>query len=243
MYIENFLGEDRMKYRFLLFDADDTLLDFEAAERDGLTKMFSDLGLTLDEGMRQRYAVLNKGLWKLLDEGKLTRDELLYTRFGTFFKQEGIDADGVLAENTYRKHLSEGHETVEGARELLKDLGKRYEIYVATNGLAETQIRRMRESGLDRLVRETFISEQIGANKPEKAFFDYVESHIPNFDRTQALLIGDSLSSDIQGGINAGIDTCWFDRENRTCPEDPHPTYKITELKQLYDILQEEKPC
>lgn len=101
----------------------------------------------------------------------------------------------------------------------------------------------MRESRLDRLVRNTFISEQLGANKPEKAFFDYVEGHIPGFDAKKALLIGDSLSSDIQGGINAGIDTCWFDRENRVCPENLRPTYKITELKQLYGILQEEKQC
>ena len=91
-----------MKYVFLLFDADDTLLDFAAAERDGLT---------LDDGLRQRYAVLNKRLWKRLDEGELTRDELLYTRFGIFFKQEGINADGTLAENIYRKYLEEGHET------------------------------------------------------------------------------------------------------------------------------------
>ena len=232
-----------MKYVFLLVDADDTLLDFAAAERDGLTKMFTALGLTLDDGLRQRYAVLNKSLWKRLDEGELTRDELLYTRFGIFFKQEGINADGTLAENIYRKYLEEGHETVAGARELLEDLGKRYEIYVVTNGLAQTQVRRMRESGLDRLVRNTFISEQLGANKPEKAFFDYVEGHIPGFDAKKALLIGDSLSSDIQGGINAGIDTCWFDRENRVCPENLRPTYKITELKQLYGILQEEKQC
>lgn len=232
-----------MKYRFLLFDADDTLLDFEAAERDGLAKMFSELGLTLDGERRKRYAVLNKSLWKRLDEGELTRDELLLIRFGKFFEQEGIDADGVLAEKIYRGHLSEGHETVAGAKELLEDLGKKYEIYVVTNGLAQTQIRRMHESGLDRLVRGTFISEQIGFNKPELGFFEYVEKHIPNFDKSEALIIGDSLSSDIQGGINAGIDTCWFDRENRTVPSETLPTYKITELKQLYDILQEEKPC
>ena len=232
-----------MRYKFLLFDADDTLLDFAAAERDGLTKTFAELGIPLDDGRRERYVILNKSLWKLHDEGKLTRDELLRTRFGKLFEQEGIDADGELTEKIYRGHLSEGHETIPGAKELLTRLGLTHEIYIVTNGLASTQIRRMRESGLDRLVKDIFISELIGANKPDAEFFEYVAEHIPHFDAKDALLIGDSLSSDIKGGMNAGIDTCWFDRENRECPETVRPTYKITELGQIYRITQEETPC
>ena len=226
-----------MKYVFLLFDADDTLLDFAAAERDGLTKMFTALGLTLDDGLRQRYAVLNKSLWKRLDEGELTRDELLYTRFGIFFKQEGINADGTLAENIYRKYLEEGHETVAGARELLEDLGKRYEIYVVTNGLAQTQVRRMRESGLDRLVRNTFISEQLGANKPEKAFFDACRAFLPDVAADECVMIGDSLTADITGGKNAGMKTIWYNHTHRPVPERCEADQIVESLSELKNLL------
>ena len=167
----------------------------------------------------------------------MTRDELLYTRFGIFFKQEGINADGTLAENIYRKYLEEGHETVAGARELLEDLGKRYEIYVVTNGLAQTQVRRMRESGLDRLVRNTFISEQLGANKPEKAFFDACRAFLPDVAADECVMIGDSLTADITGGKNAGMKTIWYNHTHRPVPERCEADQIVESLSELKNLL------
>lgn len=226
-----------MKYNTLLFDADDTLLDFAKAEHEGLTKAFEEMDIPLSESLRSEYVELNKMLWEQLNKGKLTREQILDTRFGILFERHGIKKDGHRTEELYRSHLNEGFFLIEGALELIKELSKSRRIYIVTNGCKKTQDNRLLKSGLSQYLSDVFVSEAVGANKPSIVFFDYVKKHIPDFSEKDTLIIGDSPSSDIQGGINAGIDTCLFDRENKGCPENIKPTYTINRLEDLYGII------
>ena len=158
----------------------------------------------------------------------------------------GKMVDGRQWEKTYRSFLNQGIEEIPQVHQVLKHLEKAgYELYVITNGVAETQESRMSRSGLDRYFKELFISGRIGAGKPSNKFFDYVKSHIPGFHEEEALVIGDSLSSDIRGGVDAGIDTCWFIREKDEEVREKQlresgirPNYIIGSLVEILDILQ-----
>ncbi len=229
-------------YKTLLFDVDDTLLDFGAAERMALGLLCSEHGLALDEELHFRYKKINGGLWRAFEEGKLSRDEVVNTRYSLLFKEYGREVDGVAVEAQYRKLLEQGHDEVQGALALITALEPRYDLFIVTNGVSATQHKRLQASGLFPMFRSIFVSEDTGFQKPMKAFFDYVFERIPGFAPGEALIIGDSLSADIKGGQNAGLDTCWFNPEGK--PADPGivPTYEIRELGELYVLLGVDKP-
>ncbi len=227
-----------MKYRFLLFDLDNTLLDFDANEAQALPRVFAAHGVTLTPEIRSVYDEINHGLWRDYETGKVAIETVLNTRFAKTMQHFGAKADGAAWESDYRHFLGDGHEPIPGAVELCKNLAAAhtYEMYVVTNGVAATQQKRMREAGIEDYFRAVFNSESIGAQKPSAAFFDYVFAHIDGFDRTRALLIGDSPTADIAGGKNAGLATCWFDEKGsgKTVPAD----YTIRALDELYEILR-----
>lgn len=225
------------KYRTLLFDVDDTLLDFSAAEREALRLLFVEQNIPLTAEIETHYKKINQGLWKSFEEGKLDRDEVLNTRFSILFKSYKREVDGALLEKSYRSYLEEGNQLVSGALEVITNLQNQYDIYIITNGVSETQYKRLSTSGLHPLFKDIFVSEDTGFQKPMKEFFDYVFARIPNFDAKQSLIIGDSLSSDIKGGQLAGIDTCWFNPEKKPSSTDIVPTYEIKMLEELYRIL------
>jgi 2-haloacid dehalogenase len=225
------------KYKTLFFDADDTLLDFGAAESLALSLLFKDQKVTLTAELEAHYKELNQGLWRAHEEGKIERDELLNTRFSLFFKEYGKEVDGVLLEENYRMYLEEGHQLVNGALELMNDLQKKYDLYIVTNGVSKTQDKRLRDSGLHPFFKDVFVSEDTGFQKPMKQYFEYVFARIPNFSLESGLIIGDSLSSDIKGGILAGLDTCWFNPKMKPNNTDMEPTYQIQTLKELNQIL------
>jgi 2-haloacid dehalogenase len=227
------------KYRTLFFDADDTLLDFGAAESLALSLLFKDQKITLTAELEGHYKELNQGLWRDHEEGKIERDELLNTRFSLLFKEYGKEVDGVLLEKNYRRYLEEGHQLVNGAMELVNDLQHKYDLYIVTNGVSETQDKRLRASGLHPFFKDVFVSEDTGFQKPMKEYFDYVFARIPNFTLEHGLIIGDSLSSDIKGGKLAGMDTCWFNPKMKTNNTDMEPTYQIQTLEELYQILND----
>lgn len=225
------------KYRTLLFDVDDTLLDFGAAEREALRMLFEEQNIPLNPEIEAHYKKINQGLWQSFEEGKLDRDEVLNTRFLILFKAYDQEVDGALLEKSYRRYLEEGKQLVNGAFELITDLQNQYDLYIVTNGVSKTQYKRLLASGLHPLFKDIFVSEDTGFQKPMKEYFDYVFTRIPNFDVKQALIIGDSLSADIKGGQLAGLDTCWLNPEMKPNNIDIVPTYEIQKLEELYRIL------
>ncbi|WP_152392825.1 YjjG family noncanonical pyrimidine nucleotidase [Paenibacillus guangzhouensis] len=225
------------KYRTLLFDVDDTLLDFSAAEREALRLLFEEQNIPFNNEIEANYRKINQGLWKDFEEGKVNRDEVVNTRFTILFKSYDQEVDGILLEKSYRTYLEQGNQLVNGAFQLITDLQNRYDIYIVTNGVSKTQDTRLRASGLHPLFKDIFVSEDTGFHKPMKEFFDYVFARIPNFDVNQALIIGNSLSSDIKGGQIAGIYTCWYNPERKPNNTDIVPTYEIQKLNELYRLL------
>lgn len=224
-------------YRTLLFDVDDTLLDFQAAERMALRLLFEEQRIVLSEEIEAYYKQMNQGLWKAFEEGRIDRDEVVNTRFSLLLKEYGHEVDGVLLEQQYRSYLEQGHQLVDGALEMITGLHGAYDLHIVTNGVSKTQDRRLRDSGLHPMFTSIFVSEDTGYQKPMKEFFDYVFARIPNFDPQQALIIGDSLSSDMKGGQLAGLDTCWFNPEGKVNTTDIVPTYEISRLQELNQIL------
>ncbi|KYD09069.1 YjjG family noncanonical pyrimidine nucleotidase [Heyndrickxia sporothermodurans] len=225
-------------YQTLLFDIDDTLLDFGAAEDLALRMLFADQEIVLTDEMKARYDLLNQGLWRSFEEGTITRDEIVNTRFSIFLKEYGKEVDGAILGKKYSSYLAEGHQRIDGALELISNLRQKYDLYIVTNGISETQYKRLHDSGLYSLFKDIFVSEDTGYQKPMKEYFDYVFARIPHFSQEKTLIIGDSLSADIRGGYTAGIDTCWFNPSMKSNNTDVIPTYQIQKLEELYQILQ-----
>lgn len=226
-----------MSYRIAFFDADNTLLDFTRAEHDALCACLTARGLPHDEDTVSSYSAINDGHWKRLELGLTTRDRLKSERFADFFQSIGYSGDPVLMARDYESTLGKQTCLLDGALELIQELHGKCELYIVTNGITAVQESRFGACALAPFFDRCFISEQMGCAKPEKRFFDLVAAAIPNFDCRQALVIGDSLSSDIRGGINAGLDTCWFNPHNKPTPSDMSITYTVRQLSEIKDIL------
>jgi 2-haloacid dehalogenase len=224
-------------YKTLFFDVDDTLLDFGAAEKLALQLLFEEQNIPLTSEMEEKYKRINQGLWKRFEEGELSRDEVVNTRFSVLFNHYGKEVDGTLLEKNYRSFLEQGHQLVNGAYELITELNSQYDLYIVTNGVSRTQDKRLRASGLYPLFKDIFVSEDTGFQKPMKEFFDNVFARIPHFEVEHALIIGDSLSADIKGGELAGMDTCWFNPKMKPNDSDIRPTYQIHKLEELKRIV------
>lgn len=224
-------------YTTLLFDVDDTLLDFDAAESLALKLLFEEYQFSLTPEIEMNYKNINKRFWEAFEEGKIDRDVVMNTRFSTLFKEYGQDVDGVLLEKSFRSYLEQDHQLINGATEVISELHPQFDLYIVTNGDSKTQDRRLRDSGLFPFFKDIFVSEAIGFQKPMKEYFDYVFARIPQFAKKQTLIIGDSLSSDIKGGNLAGIDTCWYNPKMKPNNTDIVPIYEIQKLEELYQIL------
>lgn len=223
---------------FLFLDLDDTILDFHKAERLALSKTIRQFGVEPTEAVLARYHVINKWHWEQLEQGKLSRGEVLQNRFGVLFGELGVDADKAACAKTYEKNLSVGHYFLPGAEEAVDALSKRYRLFLASNGTASVQKGRMTSANLYRFFEKVFVSQEIGHNKPAKAYFDACFSQIPGFDPQKAIIVGDSLSSDILGGRNAGILTCWVNPAHAPARADIQPDYEIEALPQLEALLE-----
>ena len=225
------------KYSFLLFDADNTLLDFDENERVSLTRAFRRFGLPCDEKTLRLYHDINLMYWQMLAENKIGKEELLIKRFSTLFERIGVDADPVQTENYYRAQLGQGCQVVPGAIEVCRKLKADYKLYVITNGVASTQHSRLTGSGIEALMDGIFISDEIGYDKPDVRFFEYVQNHIEGFENQKALVIGDSLFSDIRGGVDFGLDTCYLNAYHKPNTSKIIPTYEIQDIVELLTIL------
>ncbi|MBQ7000992.1 MAG: YjjG family noncanonical pyrimidine nucleotidase [Oscillospiraceae bacterium] len=222
---------------FLFLDLDDTILDFHKAERLAIGKTIRDFGVEPTEEILHRYHIINKWHWEQLELGKLTRAEVLENRFMVLFRELGREVDAYAFARTYEKNLSIGHYFLPGAEEAVEALSKKYRLFLASNGTASVQKGRMTSANLYRFFEKVFVSQEIGHNKPSKAYFDACFAQIPGFDPQKAMMVGDSLSSDIKGGINAGIATVWVNPSHSECG-DIRPDYQIDALSQLEELLE-----
>ena len=225
------------RFKKILFDADDTLLDFKTSEEEALRQTFQKHGYVLSPEIARIYERINKDLWKQYEMGNISRETVIYSRFGLLFKEVDIQEDGVAFEDDYQEILGMQHFLIEGAFDVVKNLAKEFDLYIVTNGVTRTQLQRLKDSGLDNFMKQIFVSEDTGYQKPMKEYFDYCIERIPDFDYKEAIIIGDSLSSDIKGGNNIGVKTCWYNPRKLTNTTDSRVDYEIEELNQLYDIL------
>lgn len=229
-----------MKYNYLLFDFDDTLLDFQKTEQEAFYRAFERCGLKAEEGYLETYAQLNHEKWMLLNEGLMSKKEIFETRFVEFFQKVGIDYDGVRFNEIYLDALSEPIHYVDGVLEVLEKLSSKARIYIVTNGVERVQKPRMERSGIAQYIQEVFVSEVIGYEKPQKEFFDAVYAKVPELRPEETLIIGDSLTSDIRGGNLCGFDTCWFNPKKKPHNGIDHVDYEITHLAELIPIVEQE---
>ena len=227
-----------MKYKFLFFDLDHTLLDFDAAEDIALSQLLKEEGVVDIQAYKDYYVPMNKDLWKDLEQKKITKAELINTRFAKLFAHFGIEKDGAYLAERYQFFLSKQGQTFPGVEDLLKKLiSKGYELYAATNGITYIQTGRLEQSRIAPFFKEIFISEQLHTQKPDASFYEKIGARIPNFDKNHALMIGDSLSADIQGGNNAGIDTIWYNPHHLENKTQAQPTYEVDSYQALLEIL------
>ena len=222
---------------FLFLDLDDTILDFHRAERIALAATLRCFGVEPEECVLQRYHVINRWHWEQLEKGLMTREQVLTGRYAVLFRELGKAVDPKACTAVYERHLASGHFFLPGAEEAVKRLSQKYRLYLASNGTATVQHGRLRSADLYRYFEGIFISQELGANKPSKAFFDACFGRIPDFDPQRAVMVGDSLTSDILGGKNAGLPTVWVNPGHK-----PHtdivPDYEIESIAQLETLLE-----
>ena len=223
---------------FLFLDLDDTILDFHKAERLAISRTFRSFGLEPTEQVLERYHVINRQHWERLERGELTRDQVLTGRFQMLFEELGIPAQPQAIAKGYEHNLGLGHYFLPGAKEALDTLRGKYRLFLASNGTASVQHSRLTSAGLYPYFEEVFVSQALGANKPSRAFFDACAARIPGYDPRKALMVGDSLTSDILGGINAGMKTCWVCPRGAQGRPDIVPDYRIEALSQLPELLK-----
>lgn len=224
----------------ILWDVDATLLDFHAAERTAILKLFRQFHLgECSDAMLQRYAKINRGYWERLEKGELTRDQVLVGRFQEFFEKEGLDVSAAPAFNeAYQQALGDTIVYCDDSYQIIDSLRGKVKQYVVSNGTIVAQEKKLRLSGLGALMDGIFLSEELGVEKPNKAFFDKVFEEIGDIDRDAMLIVGDSITSDIRGGNNAGIRTCWYNPGHEVPIEGVHVDYEIADLHEVYDLLK-----
>ena len=225
--------------RNVLFDLDDTLFDFHKAEKIALTKTLVHFGIDPTEETLALYSTINAAHWKRLELGEISREEVKVGRYRELFKTIGVECDPVKATAYYESMLAIGHYFMPGAPELLGELYRKYRLYIVSNGTAKVQEGRIGSSGIAKYMDGIFISQILGANKPDKQFFDICFAEIPDFSLSETVIIGASLSSDIKGGINAGIPPVWFNPKGIENNNDIKPDYTIKELSEVPGLLSQ----
>ena len=222
----------------IFFDLDETLLDFTRAEAVALSRALRAFDIEPTPHVIERYHILNIAQWKLMEEGTLSRVGVLTRRFELLFEELGWDMDVSAFNDQYEMFLGEGHYFLPGAEKLLQELAPRYDLYLATNGASSVQRGRLKSAGLEPYFKGIFISEEVGYNKPSLEYFQASFATIPGFDPASAVIVGDSLTSDIRGGKNAGIRTCWLNPSGDVPHSDIIPDYTVSSLEELPALFE-----
>lgn len=222
----------------IFFDLDDTLLDYTRAESIALRKVMAELGIPADGTVEQKFRQINLCQLARLEEGACTWGQIWTVCFAELFAGLGIGTPAEEASCRYKHYLAQGHDLIPGAADLLRELAPRYDLYITSNGVAAVQRSRLEGAGILPYFKGVFISEEVGADKPHRAFYDACFSAIPTLSRERTLVVGDRLTSDIRGGRNAGLRTCWFNPRKESRRSDLVPDWEIAALSELPALLE-----
>ena len=227
-----------MNFDLILFDIDGTLLDFNLTEKNALKETFEEYGFEFDENIYTRYHKINIFFWQELEKGNIDKDKLGYARFDQLFSEYGLTGDTKEFNIKFRKRLGEGAYLLDGADEICRYFDGKVKMATASNGGKDIQIKRMKKVGLDKYMNYMFISEEVGFNKPDKRYFDYIFEKVGDIPKDRVIIVGDSLTADIKGGINGGIKTCWINLENEENNSDIIPDFEIKSILELKEIIK-----
>lgn len=223
--------------KIVLLDLDNTIIDFNECARRSIMGIFEDLGFTYNDNVFDTFLTENVKIWKRLELGEIDKAYLRANRWNIILGKLGIDYDGSVIEERFENGVALGAYPVEGAYDLLDYLDKKYDLYVVSNGLKFVQESRVKIGKYDKYFKSLFLSEDIGIQKPDVRFFDYCYEKLGRPNKDELILIGDSLSADIKGGNNFGIDTIWFNKNGEDNLTDIKPTYTVNTLKEIESIL------
>ncbi len=223
--------------KIILIDLDNTIIDFNECARHSIMGIFEDLGFHYDENVFETFITENVKIWKRLERGEIDKPYLRANRWNIILGKLGIEYDGTIIEERFENGVAKGAYPVEYAYELLEYLYSKYDLYVVSNGFRFVQESRVKIGKFDKYFKELFLSEDIGIQKPDTRFFDYCYEKIDCPPKEELILIGDSLSADIQGGINFDIETIWFNKNNEPQNDTIKPTYTVNHLKEIENIL------
>lgn len=226
-----------MRYDTILFDADGTLFDFLRCEDSAIRATFADFQIEPTDALVKSYSAINDSLWKMLERGEIEKSVLLYRRFELFCDKHGFVCDAKAMAKKYMQELSEQVYFLDGAKELCASLSGKVRMYIVTNGVEFIQKNRYKKSGLGEYFDGMFISGEIGYEKPSAKYFDIVSEKISDFSKKNTLIVGDSLTSDIRGGINYGLDTCWYEPSGKSAPDDMDITYVARSFDDIYNFI------
>lgn len=226
-----------MKYKILFVDIDDTLLDFQKSEEIAIRKLLSKYINNLTEDIVKDYKQINVNYWKMFERGEIEREALLIARFKDLFEKYNCFVEDYSKINEeYFSILSSVPIELDGAYEFLEKVFKDMKIYAITNGVKRVQTKRLSMVNITKFFEKIYISEEVGFQKPEQQYFDYVLKDLGYPNKNDIVILGDSLTSDIQGGINCGIDTIWFNpHKNKSTVK---YTYSISEYNQFFDLVK-----
>lgn len=226
-----------MRYPYLLFDADNTLYDFDKTQSNALEKAMLELHGSFEARHLVIYDRVNQAFWQAFERGEIDQTTLKEKRFIAYFEALELKLDATLMNKLYLKHLSQGHFLLAGAQELIEQLAQKHNLLIVTNGLKEVQRPRFNASSIVKYFEGIIVSDELGIAKPHTGIFDAAFEQLGKPKKEDVLMIGDSLSSDIQGGIHYGIDTCWFNPNAKTNKKGLRLTYEIQELNELLTIV------
>lgn len=221
----------------ILMDLDNTIIDFNECARHSIMGIFEDLGFPYNENVFNTFITENVKIWKRLELGEIDKPFLRANRWNIILDKLGIDYDGTIIEERFENGVAMGAYPVDGAYELLDYLHKKYDIYVVSNGFRFVQESRIKIGNYGKYFKDIFLSEDIGIQKPDLRFFDYCYKNIGAPPKDELILIGDSLSADIKGGNDFGIDTIWFNKNGDPESDTITPTYTVNKLKEIENIL------
>ena len=226
-----------MRYPYLLFDADNTLFDFDRAVRYAFDASCRAVGLQSSDELLRRYSAHNDACWLMFDRGAASKEFILIERFRRFFAELGVDADPEAANRAHLETLAVCSFPTAHSVEVCRTLARTHRLFLITNAVASVQRGRLARAEIKPYLEAAFISEEAGAQKPTAAYFDYVFAHVDGITRENCLVVGDSLSSDIRGANNYGLACCWYNPKRLPNPEGLRVDYEITDLRALYDIV------